>query len=205
MDLICTRGLTLDLVAIAPISTQCNILRGKACDYFSRDPLTVILAVWSFIQLVWVSMLLVTQLFLISRAQTTWESMRGRLHRLPRPAQALTNLATSGSTNPEDVASHQQRQGYFAQWSTLLGVDTFVATAAGRTRRQRNPFSRGIVINCQDFWCDGLPYFGRRQNGQASLDGVRVDYTKMYDAPVRLHQTGLESGPLYEPLTGEDA
>lgn len=47
--------------------------------------------------------------------------------------------------------------------------------------RQRNPFSHGIVGNCQDFWCDPAPYFGQREPGTAMLGGRIVDYYKMYD------------------------
>jgi hypothetical protein len=72
----------------------------------------------------------------------------------------------------------------------MLGVDTFMATAlfgsrAKEVRQQnkRNPFSRGILQNCRDFWLDPAPVFGRRTNGEGVLGGERVDYTRMYEVP----------------------
>ncbi|KAF8454620.1 hypothetical protein BDZ91DRAFT_558101 [Kalaharituber pfeilii] len=84
----------------------------------------------------------------------------------------------------------------------LLGLDTFVHTAQdglettragarGRRRRsERNPFSRGCMQNCKDFWCDGEPVFGglgggRTEGGRGSavLGGRRVDYFRLYEVP----------------------
>lgn len=87
---------------------------------------------------------------------------------------------------------HRHKQGFFAQWKKLLGLDTFLATAQdgleGRSRRRRgqNQFSRGIVTNCRDFWCDPAPLFGRREAGAAMLDGNIVNYARMYEIPPRM-------------------
>ena len=148
-------------------------------------------------------MLLITQLFLISRAQTTWESMRGDIHHVSRSSEFIASALTAGSTsmegaqitgpgmapNPAARGSHQQshhRDGCFAQWKKLLGLDTFVATASGKATRRRNPFSRGVIMNCKDFWCDPAPYLKARANGAAMLDGDIVNYTMMYEIPPRI-------------------
>ncbi|SPQ22648.1 82e28baf-4358-417c-8333-ed5587fc7e66 [Thermothielavioides terrestris] len=86
---------------------------------------------------------------------------------------------------------HGRRGGFLKTWGRLLGVDTFIETARGRgaatgaagKRRVRNPYSRGCVANCKDFWCDPAPVFGRRENGAAVLGGVPVNYTDMYESP----------------------
>jgi len=80
----------------------------------------------------------------------------------------------------------------------LLGVDAFVHTAqdgieAGgvgvggrgtRTRmggrERRNPWSRGVWVNCTDFWSK---HNGSGKRGWAVLGGQEVDYFTMYEVP----------------------
>jgi palmitoyltransferase len=103
-------------------------------------------------------------------------------------------------------------------WSRLLGVDTFIETARGRGaaaggkkrgRESRNPFSRGCVANCRDFWCDPAPVFGRRETGAAVLGGVPVNYTEMYESPAVMEvlrgggRGGARRGG-YESVAGEE-
>ena len=157
-------------------------------------------------------MLLIVQLVQIARAQTTFENMRG--HSMDQgevSAEALTSALTAGTTSlsgagltgagmgPNPAATRpphapsKKKTGFFAQWKKLLGLDTFVATAQDAAtgtkrnrRRKKNPFSRGIVTNCKDFWCDPAPYFGSRRTGEGMLGGEVVNYTRMYDAPLRV-------------------
>lgn len=89
-------------------------------------------------------------------------------------------------------APHPHKEGCLGQWKKLLGLDSFVATAQGSldggrgSRRRGNPFSRGVVTNCKDFWCDPAPYFGKRETGTAMLGGDVINYTRMYEAPPRM-------------------
>ena len=85
-----------------------------------------------------------------------------------------------------------------------------MATASGgllkprtgrRNRRVENPFSRGVVTNCKDFWCDPAPFFGRRETGHGMLGGVVVDYTKMYENPTRM-RLGRDEGGVYSGIVG---
>lgn len=152
-------------------------------------------------------MLLFVQLSQIARAMTTYESMRGQ------HTGTITTALTTGSTSPEggavNVASgsatatggahaharkHHQKEGCFAQWKKLLGLDTFVATAlhgsrAGEVmaRRKRNPYNRGFVRNCGDFWCDAgggtKVLFGKKADGVGLLGGDVVDYRRLYEVP----------------------
>ena len=173
-------------------------------------------------------MLLLVQLVQIARALTTFESMRGQMHGRSQAAEAITSALTAGTTsmegaqmtgpgmgpNPADGhRAHRQKEGCFATWKKLLGLDTFVATAAGGLesngrRRRGNPYSRGIIINCKDFWCDPAPYFGRRENGMAMLDGDVVNYTRIYETPPRMKlrrpQQGGDGG-MYHSLGTEDS
>lgn len=187
----------------------------------------MVIAIWATIQLTWVTMLLIVQLIQIARAMTTFESMGGRVHHGSQASEAITAALTAGSSSmdgaqlshtgmgpdPALSTSHRRekarKEGCFSQWKKLLGLDTFVATASGRVRPQRrgNPFSRGLITNCKDFWCDPAPYFGRRENGAAMLGGDVVNYSRMYETPPRMkarrsRQDG--EGAVYHSVGGED-
>jgi hypothetical protein len=123
------------------------------------------------------------------------------------PLAAATNPPPSGSAAQPDAAGgldahaghghghagHKHgRDGFVKTWSKLLGVDAFIETATGRgavtgnsskRRRRRNPYSRGFVTNCKDFWCDPAPVFGVRENGAAALGGRVVNWAEMYERP----------------------
>lgn len=191
-------------------NTECNILSPSLCRYVNNDPYTIVLLLWAALQLTWVTMLLFVQLVQISRAMTTYENMRGTHHMHGgRASEAITSALAAGTlsiggaqlgsdargpdlTRPEldGHRHHHHKTGFFDQWKKILGVDTFVETALHtdreRSRTNRNPFSRGCVQNCRDFWCDPAPVFGGRDNGAAMLDGEIVNYTTMYEAPKRM-------------------
>ena len=176
-------------------------------------------------------MLLLVQSVQIARAKTTYEQMGGNINHGSQASEAITSALTAGTTsmdgaqltnsgmgpNPAVSAGarpHVHKEGFFAQWKKLLGLDTFVATAAGgleggnRSRRRRNPFSRGIITNCKDFWCDPAPYFGKRDNGAAMLGGDVINYTRMYETPPRMKmrrpQQDGDSG-MYHSVGSDDA
>ena len=178
----------------------------------------------------WVTMLLAVQMVQVARAQTTYESMRGHMHHGTQASQAITSALTTGSTSMEGAqlsnagtgpnpaipsGRHQHREGCFSQWKKLLGLDTFIATAIGGSegangsRRRGNPYSRGIFTNCKDFWCDPAPYFGKRETGTAMLDGEAVNYTRMYETPMRrtLRRPPRDEGNsgTYHSVGSEDA
>ncbi|PGH17999.1 hypothetical protein AJ80_04620 [Polytolypa hystricis UAMH7299] len=217
----------------APPNPQCNILSPAICGIVERDTFTIILTFWASLQLVWVSLLCVVQLIQISRNQTTYENMRGHSFDETNPASRAITSALAAGTTSADLAGlapsgagpnpalppggpgrqpHRHGHGCFAQWKKLLGLDTFVATAQNglgdrRTQRAQNPFSRGIVTNCSDFWCDRSPYFGKREPGSAVLEGEAVNYTKMYELPLQLRRTGgrVGGGMVYTSVATDDA
>ncbi|BAE65354.1 ankyrin repeat protein [Aspergillus flavus] len=206
----------------APAQPQCNIINETLCDFVLRDTFTLVLDLWVCIQLVWITMLVAVQMIQISRNQTTYENMRG--HSVDRSypssrafasavAAGTTSLNAAGLTssgqgpNPAlaQGAPRHRKHGCLQQWSSLLGIDTFFATARDGLRdgpravRPKNPFSRGVVTNCRDFWCDPAPYFGKREPGAAMLGGEVINYNRMYETPSRMH-----SGGGYQSLSVED-
>lgn len=151
-------------------------------------------------------MLLFVQFVQVSRAMTTYENMFGVDHKgagslnsaftstgAPLdPAQHPPSGAAESSGGHGHRHGHKHGQGFLKQWGKLLGVDAFIETATGRgaatgkgaKRRRGNPYSRGCLTNCKDFWCDPAPLFGKRESGTAVLDGHTVNYTDMYESPV---------------------
>jgi palmitoyltransferase len=197
-----------------PKESKCNIFADEICNVILRDPFTVVLSLWAGLQLSWVTMLLFVQVVQISKATTTFESMRGHHGQGSRASDAITAALTTGSTSMNGAQTgsrsqhhenpHGHKEGCFSQWKKLLGLDTFVATAqeglegSRRSRRRQNPFTRGIITNCKDFWCDPAPYFGRRDIGAGMLDGEIVNYAQMYEVPPRAktrraHHNGNEA------------
>lgn len=213
----------IDSIPVPP-NAECNILSTTLCGILSRDTFTIVLTIWSSLQLIWVSMLCVVQLVQISRNQTTYENMRGHtLDYANSASQAITSAITTGTTSddigglstagqgpipaipPTTVPSHRRPpphrhdHGCLSQWKKLLGLDTFVATAQdGLDRRgggrYRNPFSHGVFTNCKDFWCDSEPYFGKRDTGSAMLGGEVINYTRLFDMPFMTRSGGSRAG-----------
>lgn len=215
-------NLTLTYIPLLPEPTdksyiQCSILGPELCTQWCKDPFTLVINGWGAVQITWTTMLLFVQFSQIARAMTTYESMRGH------HTGALTTAITTGSTSFEaslstdsaaapigSSAPHahkKQKEGCFAQWKKLLGLDTFVATALHGSRapevlarRKKNPYNRGIVRNCGDFWCDagagpkGL-LFGKKGDGAGLLGGEQVDYRRLYEIPsaMRYRSGGYEA------------
>lgn len=165
-------------------------------------------------------MLLVVQFVQIARNQTTYENMKRHSHPQAPVGNAVTAALVSGSTtlgpegagvvgrgggSSQHASSLRRKEGFFAQWTKLLGLDAFMLTAtdassAGNRRRQ-NLFSRGVITNCKDFWLDPAPYVGQRTVGDAMLGGEVVNYARMYDPPPR---TRGGMGMRYEQVDGDD-
>ncbi|OAQ86067.1 palmitoyltransferase akr1 [Purpureocillium lilacinum] len=201
----------------ADASDQCTLFGAGLCKMLNSDAYTLILAVWISLQLIWVTMLVFTQFFQVSRAMTTYENMTG-IHISPA-VTALTstgtpldpNLASLAAPGDTPSAANKHRGGMLKQWSRLLGVDPFIETITGRgaaagknKRKKKNPYSRGCLSNCKDFWCDPAPIFGQRENGTAVLGGAKVDYTAMYESPTLMRLTGMRTRGGYEAVGTEE-
>lgn len=209
--------LALEYLSLLPAPSKtatCNVLGGIVCSLALRDPWTVALTIWTFFQCVWVTMLLVVQTIQIAKNTTTFENMKRHdrhghhTSHLPlHSARPTTIGASTGLQSLNDTAAaatrihpHPRRpDGFLTRWKKMLGLDTFIATASdaaqGRLQSRGNPFSRGLVGNCKDFWCDPAPIFGKRHNGDSLLGGEVVNYTDMYETPLRARsgRTGVDS------------
>jgi palmitoyltransferase ZDHHC13/17 len=210
-----------------PESVSCNVINAELCQILNSDPFTISLTLWTTLQLIWVTMLVMVQLVQIARGLTTYEAMTQH-HKHPHgPADAFTSFVTSGTTSMDQAGltpgqrgpdpavqpnRPHQKNGCLDQWKRMLGIDTFLATAmfgsnaaTTQSNQRSNPFSRGLLQNCKDFWLDSAPVFGSRQNGEAMLGGLKVDYTNMYYVPARTTtRGGQDSGGAYESLATTD-
>lgn len=163
-------------------------------------------------------MLLFTQGVQVARAMTTYENMYGIHDNSMATALTSTGLPLNPdhpSLSPTGDSSqaghgHKHKHGGLKTWSRLLGIDPFIETIAGRgaatgkRKQKKNPYSRGCVANCKDFWCDPAPVFGQRENGMAALGGDKVDYTAMYESPTLMQLTGRRGRDGYEAVGTED-
>lgn len=203
-------------------SDSCNVLSPGICKLINADGYTFLLAIWITLQLIWVVMLIATQLIQVSRAMTTYENMMGINTGTGNVATAFSSTGTPLDPNhatvapptgaaPASAAVTKQKGGMLRSWSRLLGVDPFIETIAGRgaatgknNRAKKNPYSRGCILNCKDFWCDPAPIFSQRDNGSAILGGANVDYTSMYESPTLMRINDMRSRGGYEAVATED-
>ncbi|KAI0167430.1 hypothetical protein BJ166DRAFT_519924 [Pestalotiopsis sp. NC0098] len=212
----------------ASSTTECTILAPKLCQVFNTDPYIILLGIWASLQLTWVSMLLFVQFVQVARAMTTYENMYGIndgssasvMHSFTSTGAPLDPTHPNASAPPPSAADdplgnrghgHRHKQGFLQQWSRILGVDTFIETATGRgaatakkQRKKKNPYSRGYVQNCKDFWCDSAPVFGRREPGDAMLGGQKVNWTETYESPAAMEMGGRRGRGGYETVAGEE-
>jgi palmitoyltransferase ZDHHC13/17 len=203
-----TTALTFsDLQEIPPSTDEtCTFIStGPFCNTLKADPFTLIITLWTALQLIWVSMLLTVQLLQIARGLTTYEAMTPPKPLAHRGAPLVTttdasmsseggSAAAAAAADPHAGHNHGpggHKHGPLEAWKRLLGVDTFMAVAVqGRGATQgprsavlRNPFSRGFLTNCSDFWISGEPWFASQEQGASRLGGERVNYTDMYEVP----------------------
>lgn len=109
---------------------------------------------------------------------------------------------------------HHNHDTCFTKVKKALGVGAFVNITkdAGRggssaMRRRGNPFSRGVITNCKDFWCDPAPLLkpNKKNGGEALLGGGPVDYFNMYETPPRMRASGGSgNGGRYQRLAEDE-
>ncbi|KAI7090653.1 Palmitoyltransferase akr1, ankyrin repeat-containing protein akr1 [Hortaea werneckii] len=198
--------LTLSYILILPEpqgTQECVLLAPELCKELNKDPLTIVTIGWAGLQLTWTAMLLFVHLTQIARNITTYETMKGQVQAGPiMTAMATGTLSSDGAqVNEAGTAGkpahphHKKKEGCLAQWSRLLGIDTFITVAfqgykgsqQSKAERQRtrksNLYSHGVVKNCTDFWADG-PLLRRKSDAcRGVLGGEAVDYGQMFDVP----------------------
>jgi palmitoyltransferase len=160
-------------------------------------------------QLSWVVMLLFVQFVQLSRGMTTYENMHG-ITELPSAVISSTGVpldpdhpvhsAPPAACGHGHHNHHHAHDGCMRNLSRLLGVDPFIETVRGTgaatmvNQRRKNPFSRGCITNCRDFWCDPSPLFGARDSGAAMLGGEKVNYMDMYESPTAMSALARRRG-----------
>lgn len=123
--------------------------------------------------------------------------------------------ATGNHGHNHAHGGHRHNDACFTKVKKALGVGAFVnitkdagrGGGAARRRRRGNPFSRGVITNCKDFWCDPTPLLkpNKKNGGEALLGGGPVDYFKMYETPPRMRASGGSgSGGRYQRLAAEE-
>lgn len=166
-------------------------------------------------------MLIATQMIQVARAMTTYENMMGintgttlapgALSSTGAPLDPNHATLANGPVASGAAAPKRHKEGMLKSWGRLLGVDPFIETIAGRgaatgnrRRQKQNPYSRGCILNCKDFWFDPAPIFGERESGSALLGGGRVDYTSMYESPTIARINGMRGRGGYESVATEE-
>ncbi|KUI64811.1 Palmitoyltransferase akr1 [Cytospora mali] len=220
--------------AMATASEDCNIFGPVVCKIINTDTYTLLLSIWANLQLTWVGMLLFVQFIQVARAMTTYENMFGVNNvgassltsaftstGAPLDPNHPEAMPPSGAAAQPDAVGHGHHGhshgggGFIKSMSKLLGVDAFIETATGRgaaaggknkKRKGKNPYSRGCVTNCKDFWCDSAPMFGPRENGTAMFNGHVVNYAEMYESPALMQFAGRgrDRRGAYEAVGGEE-
>ncbi|KAK7989767.1 NAD binding domain of 6-phosphogluconate dehydrogenase-domain-containing protein [Apiospora arundinis] len=216
-------------------SDKCTFFSESVCKVLNADPYLVLLGIWASLQLTWVGMLLFVQFVQVARAMTTYENMYGISDgSSANMAQGFTSTGApldlshpdAGAppsaaddplgNRPHGAPGHRHKQGFIKQWSRILGVDTFIETATGRgaatngknKRKKKNPYSKGYMQNCKDFWCDPAPMFGRRETGEAMIGGRKINWTDVYESPALMDAGLASSGGRrrggYESVAGDE-
>ncbi|KAK7207838.1 Palmitoyltransferase AKR1 [Myxozyma melibiosi] len=112
---------------------ECMILKEDLCAVVSYDPFTLFIALWSAVQLTWVSILTVVQLYQVCRALTTNEAYN--LHRYGWMGGAGDDEAVpSGLADPYAADkpgafthNHHHHGGALAVCCKLLGITQFIS------------------------------------------------------------------------------
>lgn len=172
------------------ISPSC-VLPTQLCAITAYDTFLVSVASWSTLQLSWTLVLLATQFWQVFRQMTTFEvSNLGRYGFMGgRGGASLSSQMghqhhrqagsdDTGSTQSGAPHAHRHNHsicggcgGGFLM--NLLGFDRFTkgkaADGLARAAKAPNPFDRGMIGNCKDFWTAG---------GE-----LGVEYERLYDIP----------------------
>lgn len=195
----------------------------ESCRIVNAEPYTLFLAIFSSLQLTWVLMLLFVQFVQVMRGMTTYENMYGVADLSSSSSIGSSVTANGMPLDPNhpnfDVANSAPGHGHghghshtsaLRTWTRLLGVEPFIETVRGtgaatkKSQRRRNPYSRGCMANCRDFWCDPAPMFGTRDHGSALLGGEPVNYMDMYESPTMAGLTSARRRGGYEEVAGEE-
>ncbi|KZS89519.1 zf-DHHC-domain-containing protein [Sistotremastrum niveocremeum HHB9708] len=177
-----------------PSSDSC-LFPASLCSLTSHDTFLFSVALWSTLQLTWTLLLLIGQLWQITRQMTTFEvsnlgrygfmggrsgtslaQQQGHQHQHHHgPSLDGVSDMDASSVNGSGHGGHKHRHGACGTGFLLklLGLDRYTSknAASGLTKASRasNPFDAGLISNCIDFWTRG------RELG--------VEYERLYVVP----------------------
>lgn len=135
----------------------CTRLPDPWCGALYDLPFTLNLMVWSAIQFVWLTFLVVGQSWNIAKGRTTAEAM--------------------------DL-QHSRPHGCWGQMSNTLGITLFVLTARDMVASESVQFS--TMTNVRDFWWGGEGWRGWYYipiGGEGRWGGINVDYYRLWERP----------------------
>ncbi|THH04053.1 hypothetical protein EW145_g5805 [Phellinidium pouzarii] len=169
-------------IEILEVPSSSCLLPDQLCAVTAYDPFLFSVACWSTLQLLWTTVLLISQLYQITRQMTTFEvSNLGRYGFMG--GRGGTSLASQMGHRHQhaplgggdEAQTHKHKHvGCGGMLMQLTGFDAFTkgraADGLARASKATNPFDLGIVGNCRDFWTKG------RELG--------VEYERLYDVPL---------------------
>ncbi|ODQ80116.1 hypothetical protein BABINDRAFT_171167 [Babjeviella inositovora NRRL Y-12698] len=188
---LCFLHLALESFDELPSVDECAVLGESLCRAATHTPFALNLFFWTCFQLIWLSFLIFTQLFQISRGLTTYEASKlyKKDHRQnPYYASVPEDLAGLTETPVEDPLP--KNITLCGSFSRLLGLDQFVSAARDATssRHQEIATDYGVKMNCLDFWFIGDTHNWRNIfylpiDGEHNINGRTVDYYHLYKLP----------------------
>ncbi|ORX45842.1 ankyrin [Hesseltinella vesiculosa] len=159
-DYLCYQYLTVNATPTEDLGPEdpCK-LGATLCSYFAYDSFTFSLAIWAALQLIWVSLLLVVQLYQIMVAVTTNENVNARRYeylqtRIPRKPISMARQGWTDAGQQEDDKDD----------SLCL-----------RGKIRSNRFDQGCWNNCATFWSPASTLYYSLYD----LPNGRITYTSM--------------------------
>ncbi|KAA1081644.1 palmitoyltransferase akr1 [Puccinia graminis f. sp. tritici] len=164
------------------LPASCSISQ-TLCQLAAFDSFTLSIVIWATLQLVWTTMLMVSQLWMVSRQMTTFEL--SNVNRFGfMGGKAGTSMAAQSSHLHAHHASaqsslnhhhhnhnHSRKPKSFVFCLKLLGLDRFLdgTQIIKKSKKASNPFHKGIRANCLDFWTAG--------------NHLGVNYLELFEVP----------------------
>ncbi|SCU93112.1 LADA_0G01398g1_1 [Lachancea dasiensis] len=156
---------------------NCGMFDDEICAGLQLDTFAFLVMVWAVIQGIWVSFLLLTQLFQTIKGLTNYELREKSLQRhgqdtatetfMTTPTDLMEeeelSMLTQSAINPSDRLVLAHSRGCFDVCCGLTGLDQFLLIVRGffgfsrvsegqRSVNRRSPINHGWKTNLTDFW-----------------------------------------------------
>ncbi|CCH44104.1 Palmitoyltransferase AKR1 [Wickerhamomyces ciferrii] len=178
---------------------ECFLLDDDLCTGCYESSFIFTLTAWTIFQSIWVTFLLFSQFFQISKGLTTLElsvyTKRAANGANPHFSSAPAELS-GGDSNTAPFAPKDRN--CLSTFCLLTGIDQFaiafkqVLGLKSNSPIETVPTDYGVKQNCIDFWfasgderLDVRNVFKLPVNSEANLNGQTVDYYKLYTLPER--------------------